>query len=86
MPHMAQNFLLEAPICALMRFMAQMSLIGSNEAAKILNLSTSQVNRLAQNGKIPVLASIGKRNIFSLSDVEAYAVSLKKEGDNDGED
>ena len=59
--------------------MAQMSLIGSNEAAKILNLSTSQVNRLDQSGKIPVLASIGKRNVFSLADIEAYAESLKKE-------
>ena len=61
-----------------MRVMAQMSLIGSNEAAKILNLSTSQVNRLAQSGKIPVLSSIGKRNVFSLVDIEAYAESLKK--------
>ena len=61
-----------------MRVMAQMSLIGSNEAAKILNLSTSQVKRLAQSGKIPVLASIGKRNVFSLADIEAYAESLKK--------
>lgn len=61
-----------------MRVMAQMSLIGSNEAAKILNLSTSQVNRLAQSGKIPVLASIGKRNVFSLADIEAYADAVKE--------
>ena len=62
-----------------MRVMVQLSLIGSNEAAKILNLSTSQVNCLAQSGKIPVLASIGKRNVFSLADIEAYAESLRKE-------
>lgn len=61
-----------------MRFMAQIVLIGSNEAATILCLSVSQVNRLAQNGKIPLVASIGRRNIFSLADIEAYAASLKE--------
>ena len=59
--------------------MAKIVLIGSNEAATILCLSVSQVNRLAQNGKIPLVASIGRRNIFSLADIEAYAESLKKE-------
>lgn len=59
--------------------MSEKQLIGSTEAAALLGLARSSVNRYVTEGRITPIGELGKRGIyvFDKSEIEALALELR---------
>lgn len=65
--------------------MSNLNLIGATEVAKILGISRGTVHTWIHAGKVPVVGTIGSRNVYAF-DRAAVEEVAKKRGRNNGND
>ena len=58
-------------MCAILRFMPTVSLIGVPELAAALGVDQSTVHRRIERGAITPTVTVGKRPLFSVEDAQA---------------